>query len=228
MHNIIKILIAALLSVITCGCAKDGKTEYKTDEISLETDKYSINGEMIILGGSSDGITEFNDKISEEVRLWQEDFENRVNNTAVLSSTKPTLQFSTDVQLNRGGIISVTTDKYVYISALHGNTWRSARTYNSRYDKTLNLSDLFIDSNYTDFLTEKLNELITEKPDIYHDLWEQPSIDKKREDKFYLDGKNLVIFYEPYELSYYARGVVEFPVNTEKLRGYIKEVYLSR
>lgn len=228
MHNIVKSVCIAAVFLLLSGCGAKGKINYKTDDISLETEQYTINGEIITLGGSSDGISEFNENAESEAKLWQEDFESRVSSTSVFSETQPTLQFSSTVRLNRDGIISITSDKYVYVSALHGNTWKSARTYDSKYDKMLCLSDLFIDDNYADFLTERINDLISENTDEYHDLWEKPSIDKKREDKFYLDGKNLVIFFEPYELSYYARGVVEFPISLENLRGYIKEEYLNR
>ena len=119
------------------------------------------------------------------------------------------------------------SEKYTYITGLHGNSWQTAITFDSESDRILSLSDLFVDDKFYGILNERIDELINENAEEYRDLWEKPVVDKKREDKFYLEGDNLVIFYEPYELSYYARGVVEFPIPMEEIRGYVKENYLT-
>lgn len=226
MHNFVKYSLIGCSAVLLCGCNMGGKAEYKVDEISFETEKYSVNGEIITLKGQTEGIEKFNEAAQNEAALWQEDFETRVA-SASKSETKPTLQFSQEAHFFGQNVISVTCDKYVYISALHGNTWKSARTYDFSSERVLQLSDLFYNDDFKGFLTEKINECIMENPKEYHDLWENPKIDKRREDKFYFDSDKLVIFYEPYELSYYARGVVEFAIPTQELRGYIKEEYLK-
>ena len=118
------------------------------------------------------------------------------------------------------------TEKYVYLSGLHGNTWWSAKNFDTRLDKQLTLDDIFSDNSFDKALNKKMEELITKNPEEYHDLWEIPLINENHKSNFYLTDKNLVIFFQPYELSYYARGVVEFPIPLEKIRGYIKEEYL--
>ena len=42
---------------------------------------------------------------------------------------------------------------------------------------------------------------------------------------FYFTDKGIVIFYPPYELSYYSRGFVDFTIDYEDLYGYIKPEY---
>ena len=37
--------------------------------------------------------------------------------------------------------------------------------------------------------------------------------------------EDLVIFFSPYELSYYAKGFIEFPVRMTELNGILKEEY---
>ena len=44
-------------------------------------------------------------------------------------------------------------------------------------------------------------------------------------EQFYLNGKNIVIVYPPYELSYYERGFVEIPLDLESMSGYLKPEY---
>ena len=68
-----------------------------------------------------------------------------------------------------------------------------------------------------------LGELKENKPEEYGELWQKPEI-KKNQD-FYITDDDLVIYYQPYELSYYARGFIEFPIRLIELKGYLKEDY---
>lgn len=227
MHHTLKTISSILALTFLCSCTvQNGKIKSRIENVSRETDAFSINGERIILDGSSEGIQKFNEDADNEITEWTEDFETRASQITVPGSSPPCLQIRQTIKRNSGGIFSIITEKYVYLSGFHGNTWWSAKTYDSSADKILKLSDLFCDDTYPKILNERMNELIENDSEAYHDLWEQPQIDSTREDKFYLDDKNLVIFFEPYELSYYARGVVEFPIPLEKIRGYINEEYL--
>ena len=60
----------------------------------------------------------------------------------------------------------------------------------------------------------------------YSDLWEKPIITDAQNEYFYFNDKGIVIFYPPYELSYYARGFVEFVIPYEDLYGYLKPEYV--
>lgn len=226
MHYFVKILFVVLLVLVTGGCDDGEKIQYEISVIEQNTDDYSINGEKIMITGESGGVESFNAKISDEIARWREDFITRVSDLKNKGSVLPQLQFKNIVKFNEDGIFSVITEKYAYISGLHGNTWRTSVTYDSEGDKLLVLSDLFVDKNFYGILNERIEELIKENEEVYHDLWENPVVDEKREDKFYLEGDRLVIYYEPYELSYYARGVVEFPIEMESIRGYVREKYL--
>lgn len=226
MHNTLKLFILFVCFILITGCDNDEKIKYRIETIHQETDEYNINGEKIILEGESEGISVFNNDVDEEIKLWREDFLSRISNNP--GEDKPQLQFKQIVQNNENGILSIVTEKYTYISGLHGNTWRTARTYDKEKDSIIRLGDLFLEKNYHKILNEKISDIIENKPDTYHDLWEMPVVDEKCENNFYLDSGNVIIFYEPYELSYYARGVVEFSIPIEEIRGYIKEEYLCR
>ena len=60
----------------------------------------------------------------------------------------------------------------------------------------------------------------------YADIWEQPVIGEEQNECFYLTDDGLVIYYPPYELSYYARGFVEFVIPYSELYGYLKPEYV--
>lgn len=224
MHNIIKTLLIFVFALL-CSCSKSGMNT-ATKTISEETDSYSINCEIITADGKTEGINQFNELCNGEINQWVEDFKTRAERLTVAGSEKPCLQARNSIKLNNNKILSLVTEKYVYTNGLHGNTWWSAKNYDIKNDCLVRLPDLFIDDKYPEILAQRISELIENDSETYHDLWEEPTIDSNRNDKFYLDDKNLVIFYQPYELSYYARGVVEFPIPLEKIRGYIKPEYL--
>ncbi len=225
MHNPLK-LAMLLIPCLLCACGKTPGLEIKKDNMTENNTAYTINCETLSIGHQSENADKLNSVFNDELEEWIENFTNRANQIKVPGSSLPCLQVRHTVKNNNGKLLSIITEKYVYLTGLHGNTWVSAKNFDVKEDKILMLSDLFTDKEYTSILTERMEELIESNPNVYHDLWEQPVIDKDREDKFYIDKKNLVIFYEPYELSYYARGVVEFPIPLEKIRGYIKAEYL--
>ncbi len=225
MHYLIKLLPVIAFIIIASGCEQN-VNNIQLENISHETDGVSVNAEKLKIGTDSGEFSELNEVFSEETDTWIEDFEKRAAETESRSETPPCIQIRQLVKRNDSQLISVVTEKYVYLNGMHGNTWWSAKNYDISKGQLLTLADLFNDDTYPSILEERMNELIKNDPDTYHDLWEIPKIDKGREDKFYLDGQRLVIFYQPYELSYYARGVVEFPIELEKIRGYLKEEYL--
>ena len=225
MHNFIKCTFVFLICFVISSCVKGDKTSYEIKNIEQETESYAINGENIIIDGETDGIAKLNSETEAQTNEWIRDFESKVNSLSKKGDTPPCLQIRQMVKLDGENVFSFVTEKYAYVSGLHGNSWWSSKTYDKRMDKTLILSEIFTDSDYKKILNERINELIRNNPDEYNDLWEEPCVTS--EENFYFDKDNLVIFFEPYDLSYYARGVVVFPIPIEKIRGYIKEEYLT-
>ena len=225
MHNTLKVLSITLI-ILLCSCSSGKQAKTNVENIEEKTDSYTINCEVLAFDEADEKMAELNSLFAEEANEWIDDFKQRAGSITLRGSEPPCLQVRNDIKLNGSTIISTVTEKYVYLTGLHGNVWWSAKNFDVKSYRILKLSDLFIDDTYEKILSQRITELIETQNDKYPDLWEQPSIDKSRQDKFYLDGKNLVIFYQPYELSYYARGVVEFPIPIEKIRGYIKPEYL--
>ena len=72
-------------------------------------------------------------------------------------------------------------------------------------------------------LNSRIGEVLEKERDRYSDLWQKPTISQNQ--RYYIDGKNLVLFYPPYELSYYERGFVEIPLSLSDMSGYLKPEY---
>ncbi len=95
-----------------------------------------------------------------------------------------------------------------------------------RAKKEVKLADLFADDGYVSTLNRMINEEMEKHSEEYKDLWAKPEIKTGTSDGFlYSRDDDLVIFFQPYDLSYYARGFVEFRLDLEDLSGYMKEEY---
>ena len=74
----------------------------------------------------------------------------------------------------------------------------------------MKLADLFADDGYVSTLNRMINEEMEKHSEEYKDLWAKPEIKQEHQTDFYIQDDDLVIFFQPYDLSYYARGFVEF------------------
>lgn len=137
--------------------------------------------------------------------------------------TKSVLETTQTVSYNENDFISVTEQAYVYTGGAHGMDVRKTRNIDTLSCSEITLSDLFSEEGYEETLNRMINEVKEKHPEEYSELWEQPRI--KDGQDFYLTADDLVIYYQPYELSYYARGFVEFPIRLTGLKGYMKEEY---
>jgi len=220
-----KKIFTAFLCVVLAGCSAGG-IKYKNNIIEDNTTEYSIYiEEPSISGLDNEYTTTINSEFTERSKAFSEDFKSRIPQ---YSSEKCELSCVSEAKFCSNDFISIVTEKNVYTGGAHGNLWKIADNIDARYKKKINLSDLFIDSNYIEFINMRIEELIKENPEEYCDLWQKPQITDRHQEDFYISEGNIVIFYQPYDLSYYAKGIIEFPISIESLRGYIKPEYTER
>jgi len=221
------ILILSLLCVMLMGCSKIGGIKYKNIITEENTDTYSIYIEMPKIDGieNKEFSVETTNLIENRISEWTSDFKERLPEKL---NTKAELSVSSDLMFNKNDFISIETVKKVYLGGAHGNMWKYCENIDIKYSKILELKDLFIDDKYPEFINRRMQELITDKPKIYFDLWQKPVLSERHQTDFYIHDGNLIIYYQPYDLSYYAKGFVEFPISIESLRGYIKPEYAER
>ena len=115
------------------------------------------------------------------------------------------------------------TDYEYFARKAHKSRFRIAKNIDNSAGLELSLSDLFDGETYIDALNKMLTDAVAGSPEKYADIWAKPKISQNQ--GFYIDGENLVIFYPPYELSYYERGFVEIPLPIEDLLTYMKPTY---
>lgn len=223
-----KIFIIGMIVVCLCGCdIQRIRTERSIKE--YETDFSTVNAEVIQFAGIEN--TEFENSINSEIEQSVESelvaFDSSASESSdnVRMGNKCVLNIDWQEKYNKNDFISVVEEKYTYTGGAHGTTVRIPKNIDIAGEKVIELSELFNDDGYITTLNRMINERMTEHSDEYKDLWAKPEIKNSHQTDFYIEGDNLVIFFQPYDLSYYARGFVEFPLPLKELSGYLKEEY---
>lgn len=123
--------------------------------------------------------------------------------------------------LRNGDILSVRISSENYSGGAHGTHWITSFTVDTKTGKFYSrLSSLFRDPKTgVQKITDGILKEIEAQPDIYLPAGNaaqasQTVKDKKGDYKFYLDGGNLVVYFDLYEMLPYAAGIPTyvFPV----------------
>ena len=119
--------------------------------------------------------------------------------------------------LFRSRVVSVVMEGEVSGDKPHGEKLRITRTYDFGEAKTVTLPELFMDDSWQMLIDNKMRELVEGGTDGYDELWEIPTAKLLNKENFYIKDGELVIYFPPYELSYYRRGYVEFNFAPQEL-----------
>ncbi|MGL4664964.1 MAG: DUF3298 and DUF4163 domain-containing protein [Clostridium butyricum] len=120
------------------------------------------------------------------------------------------------VTINNNSIISLYNDYYEFLGGAHGLTIRTSYTVDKEAEKLLNLKELFTsDYDYKSIINDEIKKQIAAEPDKYFE-----SADNFKgigdSQNFYISGKNLIIYYQQYEIAPYVAGIPEFNIPLEK------------
>lgn len=116
-------------------------------------------------------------------------------------------------------ILSLYVDYYQYTGGAHGITERRAYNINLKNGELLPLAQLFKPGyDYKTVIDKEINRQIALDPDTYFegDMGFQGIA---TEQNYYLDGENLVIYFNQYEIAPYAAGIREFNIPFTLLSG---------
>ncbi len=108
--------------------------------------------------------------------------------------------------------ISLYNDYYEYLGGAHGMTTRTSYTIDKENEILLTLKELFVKQyNYNDIINTKIKEEIEKEPENYFDsgnVFKGISEDQG----FYIEGDNLIIYYQLYDIAPYAFGIPKFKI----------------
>ena len=219
-----RMIIPAVVLILASCSAKTGINTVLKD---YENDYSEVNVQVlqVSIPDNKEYEQQLNQSFLQESDEFIAGFDKEAKESSSVSryGAKSVLEITQTVNCNENDFISVTEEAYVYTGGAHGMNVRKTRNIDTLANSEITLADLFSEEGYEETLNRMINEVKEKHPQEYCELWEQPRI--KEEQDFYLTADDLVIYYQPYELSYYARGFVEFPIRLTGLKGYMKEEY---
>jgi len=127
-----------------------------------------------------------------------------------------------------GNILSVMLNNYSYAGGAHGTYYIDSITTNTKTGEIYSFNSLFNEkSNYKKVIVDKINKMIDKEKDLYFEDAKKTVAGRNTEDfKFYIDGSNLVVYFDLYDLRPYAGGMPKFTFSAKALKGLLKnEVY---
>ncbi|WMJ79850.1 DUF3298 and DUF4163 domain-containing protein [Clostridium sp. MB40-C1] len=120
------------------------------------------------------------------------------------------------VSYNRNNFLSLYIDYYEYTGGAHGSTTRKCYNIDLKTGKLLNLKDIFSkNSNYKEIINETIKTEIQKNPEKYFEESFQGIVDDQC---FVVEGNDLVIYFQQYEIAPYASGILEFKIPFSKIK----------
>ena len=225
MHNPVKIISVFLLCVVCfCGCSSNKvKVKFINNDYETETQVVNMQIPEFVNVGTKEFCEELNNNYEEYSKDLLNSFIDDSESMKDNRTGKSKLDMKQEIKYNKKGLFSLVSEIYEYTEGTYGVSKRRVLNVDVTNSRVILLSDLFSDDAYIDMLNSKLEKLSEDS--MYSDLWEKPQITDEQNEYFYFDDKGLVIFYPPYELSYYARGFVELTIPYSELYGYLKPEY---
>lgn len=126
-----------------------------------------------------------------------------------------------EIKNNQRQVLSLTLSNYTYHDrAAHGMTYIKSLTFDLKEEKRCELKDLFKPgSDYVNRLSGIIQNQIIERK--IEPLEKFTAINPNQD--FYIADKSLVIYYQLYELTYYAYGFPMFPISVYEIQDIIDE-----
>ena len=226
MYNFIKkVLLTVTLCILLCGCGVGG-TRVNIHNEEYENDSEIVSVQIPEIKGMSREFCDFiNQDYKDRAEQRIKEFTNVSTEKEKNRTAKAKLTVTQRVTYNKNSILSILGEGYELTSGMTGRLTRNAVNINTKTEQRIFLEDLFNDTEYVGFINARLEKMC--ESDEYSDIWEKPILSEKQNEFFYFSPDGLVIFYPPYELSYYARGFVEFTIPYNELYGYLKPEYCN-
>lgn len=171
---------------------------------------------------------QFPDSFKQSVALNQfytkqlyNDYKNiqELRNTALENEIPPNLSYAYDhtfeVTFLTNHFLSILENDYQYAGGAQPDTSSKAHTFSLQTGRELTLESLFlkpradIENKIKDYIIEEIKK---HPDDYYPDAAFTISNMSLESFQFFLDKKGITIFFNPFEISPYARGIVKFPL----------------
>ena len=101
----------------------------------------------------------------------------------------------------------------IFSGGAHGNTIRTSQTWNLNYQRMIPLYYFFDNNPYFIInVLKKINNQIKENPENYFDNYCDLVLQTFNEKNFYITQKNVIIYFQQYDIAPYSSGIPTFEV----------------
>lgn len=223
----LKKILAGIFALVLCGCSFNDGYGITIKKEEQESDYSTVYAEILEFRGIKN--KEYQSQLNISIEDTVEDAIHQFDSIAqeakenLPAGVKSSLYITQKVKRNTNDFVSFIMEHYIFTGGAHGTTSWYPRTVDVTSDNPhdLTLGELFTVDDYLDKINGIIKNKVEANPDIYSELWEEPIVTKENENRFYLTDDSLVIFFPPYELSYYAKGFIEFPIELKELSPYL-------
>lgn len=219
MHNFIKIISVSLILIFLYGCSDNTVKLY---EKNYSGEGYEMSMEIPELQEDTDFANTFN---SEYITFADNTLNSFITESESSSATKDTLILKQEIKFNKNGIISIVGNCETFTGGPHPTTERLVKNIDTKKGIYLSFKDLFNDDGYINRINSYISTLLETNPEKFDELWKTPTISENQD--FYISPQGLVIFYPPYELSYYSKGFVEIEIPYKEIESYMNPEYAN-
>ncbi|MEE0943825.1 MAG: DUF3298 domain-containing protein [Clostridia bacterium] len=219
MHNPLKAVVVLVAALMLCGC-NDG-INVKVEERTYQTE--TGEAKLCVPEFSSDMSLDFIEKVNETYNKEVSALIDRFFAKKPDGDQKSKLGADTRIMRNDGRSVSVIFEGEAFTGGAHGEKFRIAKSFDFERGEEITLDKIFADASWKVVADNKMRKLTELGEGDYSQLWEIPSTELLKKENFYLKDDALVLYFPPYELSYYRRGYVEFEFKKEELAGYLSD-----
>ncbi len=227
-HTLKKTVLSAAIAISLCGCNAENAAHIETDTVEYETKTASVYIERpsFKIRNNASLADSLNKQFDDTIDSMLVAFDTASSDKGELLGTdKCVFELHIKEKYNKNGFLSIITDTYEYTGGAHGQSVWTAYNIDTVSGREVLLSDIFSHDDHIKMLDKLIENEVLKNPDKYGDLWEKPKIKDENQKNFYIAPDGLTVFYEPYDLSYYARGFVEFTLPGDEIKPFVKEEY---
>lgn len=226
--------VISIFAIFISGCSTNGGYKVDIHKEEQETSYSTVYAEVLEFDKmpNKEYQSELNMSLREEAAdaIGGFDLIAQEAQDTLPAGVKSSLYITQRIKRNSGGILSFITENYMYTGGAHGMTSWKPQTINTLEDKPHNLEpgELFSTEDYTETINKIIEKMVKDNPDKYSELWAKPKITEENKDRFYLTDSEFVVYFPPYELSYYAKGFIDFPIPFTELNPILNEPYRQK
>ena len=120
---------------------------------------------------------------------------------------------SLKITLNRGQLVSLYLDEYMFSGGAHGNTVRTSQTWNLGNGKMIKLYELFKEPYFLLEIFKSIDSQIRDNADKYFEDACSLVLETFNPQNYYLTTeKEVIIYFQEYDIAPYSSGIPIFEV----------------